>query len=136
MGPILFILMIDDLDCELIHSVASKYADDTRVTASISNQEEADQFQEELNNILYPWGPANNMCLNGDKFEHLHIGNNLHQAKYSYTDPSGNVIEEKQHVKDLGVMISNDLILLLKTFSLTSHGWQSTKRMRLKSLWL
>ena len=68
LGPILFILMIDDLDCELIHSVASKYADDTRVTANISNQEEAAQFQEELDNKIYPWGPTNNMCLNGDKF--------------------------------------------------------------------
>ena len=49
------------------------------------------------------------MCLNGDKFEHLHVGNNLHQVKASYTDPSGNTIEEKQHVKDLGVTVSNDL---------------------------
>ena len=109
LGPILFILMIDDLDCELIHSVASKYADDTRVTANISNQEEAAQFQEELDNKIYPWGPTNNMCLNGDKFEHLHVGNNLHQVKASYKDPSGNTIEEKQHVKDLGVIVSNDL---------------------------
>ena len=44
LGPILFIIMIDDLDCKLIHSIASKYADDTRVTANISNQEEAAQF--------------------------------------------------------------------------------------------
>ena len=104
LGPILFIIMIDDLDCELIHSIASKYADDTRVTANISNQEEAAQFQEELDNKIYPWGPTNNMCLNGDKFEHLHVGNNLHQVK-----ASGNTIEKKQHVKDLGVTVSNDL---------------------------
>ena len=101
--------MIDDLDCDLIHSLASKYADDTRVTATISNPEDAMQFQTELNNKVYPWAPANKMSLNGDKFEHLHVGNNLHQIKSSYKDPSGNTIDEKECIKDLGVIISNDL---------------------------
>ena len=73
MGPVLFIIMIDDLDSKLIHSVASKYADDTRITAKISNSNEAENFQNELDNIIYPWGPANNMSLNVDKIEHLHI---------------------------------------------------------------
>ena len=81
--------MIDDLDCNLIHSLASKYADDTRVTASISKPEDAIQFQNELDNKVYPWAPANKMSLNGDKFEHLHVGNNLNQAKSSYKDPLG-----------------------------------------------
>ena len=109
LGPILFIIMIDDLDCELIHSVASKYADDTRVTAKVSNTEEAKCFQAELDAKVYPWGPKNNMSLNGDKFEHLHVGNNLHQIKPEYKDPSGNIICEKEHIKDLGVLISNNL---------------------------
>ena len=109
LGPILFIIMIDDLDCNLIHSLASKYADDTRVTASISKPEDTIQFQNELDNKVYPWAPANKMSLNGDKFEHLHVGNNLNQTKSSYKDPSGNIIEEKEHIKDLGVIISNDL---------------------------
>ena len=109
MGPVLFIIMIDDLDSKLIHSVASKYADDTRITAKISNSNEAENFQNELDNIIYPWGPANNMSLNGDKFEHLHIGKNLHQAKNSYKDLLGNIIKEKEHIKDLGVTISDVL---------------------------
>ena len=109
LGPILFIIMIDDLDRELLFSAASKYADDTRVTAKIANQEDASNFQTDLCNIIYPWGPSNNMSLNGNKFEHLHVGKNLHQTKTSYTDPSGNIIEEKEYIKDLGVTISNDL---------------------------
>ena len=109
LGPILFIIMIDDLDSELTRSVASKYADDTRVTAKISDPDDAENFQTELDNKIYPWGPANNMSLNGDKFEHLHVGKNLHQLKSTYTDPAGDVIKEKEHIKDLGVTISNDL---------------------------
>ena len=109
LGPVLFILMIEDLDSDLIHSIASKYADDTRVTARVSNQDEAECFQAELDDKIYPWGPANNMLLNGDKFEHLHIGNNLHQIRPKYKDPVGNFIEEKEHIKDLGVIVSKKL---------------------------
>ena len=61
-----------------MHSVASKYADDTRVTATVSNKEDAALFQSELDNIVYPWGPANKMTLNGEKLEHLRVGSNLH----------------------------------------------------------
>ena len=109
LGPILFIIMIDDLDSELTHSFASKYADDTRVTAEIAGPEDASNFQNELKNKIYPWGPSNNMALNGDKFEHLHVGKNLKHHKSSYTDPNGNTIEEKDCIKDLGVTISNNL---------------------------
>ena len=108
LGPILFIIMIDDLDRNLVNSSASKYADDTKVTAKINNQQDQENFQLELNRTIYPWGPSNNMSLNGDKFEHIHIGKNLYKPK-AYKDPLGNNIEEKEHVKDLGVTISNDL---------------------------
>ena len=79
------------------------------MTAKVSNTEEAKYFQTELDAKVYPWGPKNNMSLNGDKFEHLHVGNNLHQIKAEYKDPSGNIICEKEHIKDLGVLISNNL---------------------------
>ena len=49
------------------------------------------------------------MCLNGEKFEHHRIGNNLGVEKYSFKDPSGKVINEKDYIKDQGVYISSDL---------------------------
>ena len=128
LGPVLFILMIEDLDSDLIHSIASKYADDTRVTARVSNQDEAECFQAELDDKIYPWGPANNMLLNGDKFEHLHIGNNLHQIKPKYKDPVGNIIEEKEHIKDLGVIVSNDL-------TWNKHIEETVSKARIMSGW-
>ena len=109
LGPILFIIMISDLGRELIHSTTSKYADDTKASAKISNLVDANNFQAELNEKVYPWAPANNMSLNGSKFEHLQVGKNLHQLNYVYKDPSGNIIVEKDHIKDLGVFMSNTL---------------------------
>ena len=109
LGPILFIIMISDLGKDLLFSVASKYADDTKNTTKIGNTDDSKCFQKELDEKVYPWAPKNNMCLNGDKFEHHRIGNNLNIEKHSYLDPNGEVINEKEYIKDLGVYISSDL---------------------------
>ena len=77
--------------------------------ARISNLTDAERFQHELDNIVYPWAPENNMTLNGDKFEHHRIGKNLDIEKYSYKNPIEENIIEKEYIKDLGVYISSDL---------------------------
>ena len=66
-------------------------------------------FQNELDDLVYPWGPKNNVCLNGEKFEHHRIGDNLGIEKHLYKDPTGEVIIEKEYIKDLGVYLSSDL---------------------------
>ena len=66
-------------------------------------------FQNELDDLVYPWAPKNNMCLNGEKFEHHRIGDNLGIEKHLYKDPTGEVIIEKEYIKDLGVYLSSDL---------------------------
>ena len=48
LGPILFIMIID-LASKLKYSKSSKYADDTKTTARISNLTDANNFQAELN---------------------------------------------------------------------------------------
>ena len=60
-GPILFIIMISDLGKELTCSTTSKYADDTKATAKISNINDSVNFQNELNEKIYPWAPENNV---------------------------------------------------------------------------
>ena len=42
------------------------------------------------------------MCLNGDKFEHHRIGNNLKIESHSYRDPNGDIINEKEYLKIWG----------------------------------
>ena len=71
-------------------------------TAKISNTDDSECFQRELDEKVYPWAPKINMCLNGDKFEHHRIGNNLNIEKHSYVDPNGEVINEKEYIKIWG----------------------------------
>ena len=53
---------------------------------------------------------TNNMRLNGGKFEHHRIDNNLEIKKQTWKNPTGKNIKEKEHIKDLVVHIPNDLI--------------------------
>ena len=51
------------------------------------------------------------MKLNDAKFELLRYGSNAQiKEETHYTSPSGNKIEEKNFVKDLGVLMSNDCL--------------------------
>ena len=145
LGPILFIIMINDSCKDLLVSVASKYADDMKNTAKIGNTDDSEHFQKELDEKVYPWAPKNNMCLNGDKFEHHRIGNNLKIERHSYMDPNGEVINEKEYIKDLGVYIASDLTwtrqineVVSKTTSMA--GWalrtfQTRKELPMITIW-
>merc|ERR1711895_101526 len=145
LGPILFIIMISDLCKDLLVSVASKYADDTKNTAKIGNTNDSVHFQKELNEKVYPWASENNMCLNGDKFEHHRIGNNLKIEKHSYADPNGEVINEKEYIKDLRVYISSDLTWMRQINEVVSKttsmaGWalrtfQTRKELPMITIW-
>ena len=41
--------------------------------AKIGNTGESTNFQNELDNVVYPWATNNNMYLNSDNFEHQRI---------------------------------------------------------------
>ena len=109
LGPILFVIMISDLDNSLTRSFASLFADDSRVSAQISNKNDIIEFQNELDDKLYPWAPSNKAVFNGDKFEHIHFGKIMAEYPNQYTDPDNKPIKTKTEIKDLGVLISSSL---------------------------
>ena len=105
LGPLLFIMMISDIDENIEYSSLSSFADDTRLKKAIESILDTFMLQEDLNR-LYKWSEVNNMMLNGEKFEHLHYGKQ-HKSNCYFTEQS-KIIKEKEVVKDLGVMISNE----------------------------
>ena len=105
LGPLLFIMMISDINENIEYSSLSSFADDTRIKKAIQSILDTFMLQRDLNR-LYKWSEVNNMKLNEKKFEHLHYGK--HQKSNSYFTENSKIIKEKKSVKDLGVMISND----------------------------
>ena len=102
LGPILFTIMINDINNNL-HSPILSYADDTKIWLGINNHLDSSKLQEDLYKV-YEWANENNMSFNYDKFEHLSISKHAPSAKY--LDASGEEIVNKDAVKDLGITIS------------------------------
>ena len=112
LGPLLFLILISDIDKDVLHSFLSSFADDTRVGKSIKNESDVLKLQEDLENV-YNWAAENNMSFNNLKFELIRymVYNNIKDITNDsfYTGPDGSEINEKSHVKDLGILMSNNM---------------------------
>ena len=74
----------------------------------LSGVSDASALQADLG-AVYQWAEDNNMSFNDLKFEVLRFGSDLTlKLITSYTNPSGNIIDSKEHVRDLGVTVSAD----------------------------
>ena len=75
-GPLLFLVLINDIDKDTCHSTISSFADDTRAMAGLKSELDAFDLQNDLFRI-YGWSQENNMCFNSIKFELLRYGRNI-----------------------------------------------------------
>ena len=84
------------------------FCDDTRVTTKIDSEEDVEAFQNDLNKI-YKWAEENNMLFNNDKFELLRYGcnENIKESTF-YISANDEVIEEKEVLRDLGIIVNNN----------------------------
>ena len=108
LGPLIFIVLLGDIDFELTVTSVSSFADDSRATGKVSSESDIIAIQHDLETI-YQWAEANNMLFNSTKFELLRYGPNQNiKSTTSYTSDTGNIIEQKNNVRDLGVKLSDD----------------------------
>ena len=130
LGPLLFLVLIGDIDQNIASVFLSSFADDTRMGHGIRTMQDTEALQEDLNSV-YKWTDDNNMELHGDKFEHLHYrcGRSASPAS-QYISSDGSIIETESEVdKDLGVMMSSD-----GTFKLHISG--VVKEARSQAAWV
>ena len=131
LGPILFLILMGDIDKNVVSAFLSSFADDTRVGNVITSQSDVANLQTDLQTI-YQWSIDNNMEFHSDKFELVRYQSKSSkeiQAQSNYHSFDGTVIEEKQHVRDLGVTLSNDA-----TF--TRHILESCELVKGKISWV
>ena len=105
-GPLLFLILMGDIDKEIAHSFISSFADDTRIGKEIATPDDAILLQQDLMQV-YKWATTNNMLFNDSKFELLRYGQNTQiQQSTSYTSNTDELITAKPSTKDLGVTMS------------------------------
>ena len=100
LGPLLFIIMMLDIDKDLQDAFLSSFADDTRLCSGNRHN----VLQRELEK-MYIWADNNNMEFNGNKFERLSYGPTSNTVQL--ITPKGTPIAIKDNVKDLGVYMSS-----------------------------
>ena len=108
LGPLLFLLLIGDIDQGVTRAFFSCFADDTKIGCRITSENDSEALHVDLETV-YNWTEQNNMKLNSDRFECMRYGSNkTPQALTHYTTNTGSMIQDKDSVKDLGVTKTND----------------------------
>ncbi len=108
LGPVLFLILISDINSDIKHCKISSFADDTRLYSAISNPYDCDKLQVDLNSV-YKWAERNNMQFNSDKFKYLcfHTKQSMNTENV-YISPTHSIINPSNSVKDLGVLMSSN----------------------------
>lgn len=105
LGPLLFSILISDIDKGLQTSSLLSYADDTKLFQGIEDSGNAEALQNDLSS-LYSWAIENNQQFNLSKFESISFSSS--GLKNLYFDTNDHPIKSKNHIKDLGITISQD----------------------------
>lgn len=110
LGPILFILFINDLPESISQAQICLFADDTSLTVSDFNLSNLEIKAYSESNALLQWFNENKLVLNGDKTQLLRFSINNTAAHDDTTIVIGeNVVGSCSELKFLGVNIDNNL---------------------------
>ena len=104
LGPILFLIYINDLDDDITSKVL-KFADDTKVFRKIKSDADKQHLQDDLNKLI-EWSEKWQMLFNFGKCKCLHTGHGNEDAQYTMGDT---VLNTTLKEKDLGLTISADM---------------------------
>jgi ribonucleases P/MRP protein subunit RPP40 len=104
LGPILFLVYINDLDIDLISKIG-KFADDSKLLGSVGTVEGVENLRKDLKNLEI-WAEKWQMQFNVNKCSVIHLGKNNPQSTFSlYNEEIKNSIKER----DLGVIIDKTM---------------------------
>ena len=112
LGPLLFLLYINDLPNCLQYSMPSMFADDTNITVTGNSSEMIEiKLNSDLSKI-HTWLVSNKLTLNVSNTEYMIIGSRYHLSKineYPNINIGGQNIKRVESTKSLGVVIDEKL---------------------------
>ena len=104
LGPILFLIFIDDLD-DGLSSAILKFADDTKIYERVDCWEDINKLQRDLERLV-DWVDRWQMSFNAGKCKVMHLGGHNLDWNYVMSQQRLKVVREEH---DLGVVLRDDL---------------------------
>lgn len=107
LGPLLFLVYIQDLIDELVGTNASFFADDLKIYQPISKVDDCSLLQSHLNRVAV-WSRTNCLSLNAKKCQTISFSRRHTHIDFTYSVDGVN-LQRVSTVKDLGVHIDSKL---------------------------
>ena len=120
LGPILFLMFIDDLPEYTKHSQVRLFADDTIVYLTVSCTDDCQKLQEDLDS-LERWEREWLMEFHPEKCSVLRITKKKTKSIFPYT-LHGQILEETQSARYLGVTMSDNMSWNIHTDKVAAKG--------------
>ena len=106
LGPVLFLIFINDLDMETTErQIIKKFADDTKIAQFIESEADAAELQATLDRLT-AWTVKWGMQFNVAKCHVMHVGRNNPENEYKMC---GVTLEKTSDKRDIGVTVSSNL---------------------------
>ncbi len=124
MGPVLFVIFINDLPTSVKSSIYL-FADDTKIFSHIINQSDVSVLQNDLDS-LQKWSDTWLLKFHPNKCKVATIGKQKIQSSYHMKDDMGQpiMLDRISEEKDIGVTIDTDLSFEAHIASITSKASQ------------
>jgi len=104
LGPLLFLLFINDIDNGVVNKLL-KFADDTKLVGIVSSESEVEQLRLDLKR-LYDWSLDWQMLFIIGKCKSLHFGYSYAKSTYKL---GGDIVKVEDEEKDLGIVVTRAL---------------------------
>ena len=107
LGPLLFLLFVNNLPDRCSSSNVACFADDTKIYKLIDSVDDSKALQSDLDSLT-DWSTSTFLQFNQQKCKSRHITRKRNPTEHQYL-MNGSVLDVTTAEKDLGVWISSDL---------------------------
>ena len=128
LGPLLFLIFVNNLPASASSSKIFLFADDTKCLKTVNTYSDCLSLQSDLHNLTI-WSQSWNLNFNVAKCALLQFSSGSSSIAFNYTI-NKNLISVQEHHRDLGVTMSSDLSWKEHMLNISSRAYKTLSLIR------